>query len=80
MEIMQLYSDVYYIVKQVIDQLNVVLDVYFFEDEIGFIVLYIVFNIEDLFMYEMILINNVIKKGIDIIELDFVIIVDKELL
>lgn len=63
-----------------IDQLNVVLDVYFFEDEIGFIVLYIVFNIEDLFMYEMILINNVIKKGIDIIELDFVIIVDKELL
>lgn len=31
-------------------------------------------------MYEMILINNVIKKGIDIIELDFVIIVDKELL
>ncbi|WP_142761104.1 PRD domain-containing protein, partial [Staphylococcus aureus] len=35
-------------------------------------------NTEDLSMHEMTLINNVIKKGIDIIESDLVTTVDKE--
>lgn len=78
METMQLYSDAYHIAKQVIDQLNAALDVHFPEDEIGFIALHIASNTEDLSMHEMTLINNVIKKGIDIIESDLVTTVDKE--
>ena len=73
-----LYSDAYHIAKQVIDQLNAALDVHFPEDEIGFIALHIASNTEDLSMHEMTLINNVIKKGIDIIESDLVTTVDKE--
>ncbi len=78
METMQLYSDAYHIAKQVIDQLNAALDVHFPEDEIGFIALHIASNTEDLSMHEMTLINNVIKKGVDIIESDLVTTVDKE--
>ncbi|MGT0244168.1 PRD domain-containing protein [Staphylococcus aureus] len=79
METMQLYSDAYHIAKQVIDQLNAALDVHFPEDEIGFIPLDILHLIDkDLSMHEMTLINNVIKKGIDIIESDLVTTVDKE--
>ncbi|CDR63641.1 TPA: transcription antiterminator [Staphylococcus argenteus] len=78
METKQLYSEAYHIAKQVIDQLNDALDVHFPEDEIGFIALHIASNTEDLSMREMTLINDLIKRSIDIIESDLVTTVDKQ--
>lgn len=69
-EIKYFYSNVYNVVWKVIDKLNKILDVYFLEDEIGFIVLYIVFNFEKLLIYDILVINKLINKSIIIIEID----------
>lgn len=76
-ETKHLYSDAYQIAKQVIDKLNQTLDVYFPEDEIGFIALHIASNSEDLSIYDISVINKLINKSITIIELDLKHEIDK---
>ncbi|MFW3582275.1 glucose PTS transporter transcription antiterminator GlcT [Staphylococcus caprae] len=76
-ETQHLYSDAYQIAKQVINNLNQTLDVYFPEDEIGFIALHIASNSEDLSMHDISVINKLISKIMTIIETDLNHEIDK---
>lgn len=76
-ETQHLYSDAYQIAKQVINNFNQTLDVYFPEDEIGFIALHIASNSEDLSMHDISVINKLISKIMTIIETDLNHEIDK---